>query len=71
MNRPTEDPRLTYAEALSRAADDLDDALGRVRAGEAAGRVTTVEAAAQRCALLERHLERLADLRREHSGDAR
>ncbi len=68
MNHPA-DPRSAYAEALSEAADDLDDALAAIRAETTAGRVTPAEAAAERAGLLERHLARLERLRAEHLGE--
>jgi hypothetical protein len=67
VNHPT-DPRVDYATALAQAADDLDDALACIRAETTAGRVTPAEAAAERAGLLERHLARLEQLRREHLG---
>jgi hypothetical protein len=69
MNSPT-DPRVTYAAALAAAADDLEDALAAIRAETTAGRVTPAEAAAERCGLLERHLEHLEQLRRVYLGCA-
>lgn len=67
MSGPAE-PRIAYCEALCEAADDLDDALAAIRAETTAGRVTPAEAAAERCGLLTRHLERLERLRAEHLG---
>ena len=61
-------PRSAYAEALSQAADDLEDALACIRAETTAGRVSPAEAAAERADLLQRHLARLEQLRREHLG---
>jgi hypothetical protein len=60
------DPRVAYAEELVRASDDLDDALQAIRAETAAGRITTVKAAAERTALLTKHLERCGRLRAAH-----
>ena len=57
-----------YFAAIRDAEDDVDDALGRIRAEEDAGRITPVEAAAERVGLLERHLERCRQLRAEHLG---
>jgi hypothetical protein len=58
----------TYFDAIRRAEEDVSEALGHVRAEEDAGRITTVEAAAERVGLLERHLERCRQLRAEHLG---
>jgi hypothetical protein len=63
VTMPDPDPRAAYAEALSLAANDLDDALAAIRAETTAGRVTPAEAAAERAGLLERHLARLAEIR--------
>jgi hypothetical protein len=63
------DPRVTYAEALAEAADDLDDALAAIRAETTAGRVTPAQAATERAGLLERHLERLRKLRADYLGE--
>jgi hypothetical protein len=52
-----------YFDAIREAEDDVADALGHIRAEEDAGRITTVEAAAERVGLLERHLERCRQLR--------
>ena len=70
MNDPTgtSDRHTTYYDAMRDADDALEDALGHVRAEEDAGRITTVEAAAERVGLLERHLERCRQLRAEHLG---
>lgn len=68
QNHPT-DPRVTYADALTQAADDLEDALAAIRAETTAGRVTPAAAATERAGLLERHLARLEQLRREYLGE--
>ncbi len=57
-----------YFDAIRQAEEDVSEALGHVRAEEDAGRMTTVEAAAERVGLLERHLERCRRLRAEHLG---
>jgi hypothetical protein len=67
MNHPTHDHR-GYYDALRDEEEALSEALGHIRAEEDAGRITTVEAAAERVGLLEQHLERLARLRAEHLG---
>ena len=58
----------TDFDAIRRAEEDVSEALGHIRAEEDAGRITTVEAAAERVGLLERHLERCRQLRAEHLG---
>jgi hypothetical protein len=58
----------SYFAAVGEAGDDLADALSHVRAEEDAGRIGPLEACAERVGLLERHLELLARLRREHLG---
>jgi hypothetical protein len=45
--------------------EQLDDALGHVRAEQDAGRITELEAAAERIGLLERHIAECQRLRRE------
>jgi hypothetical protein len=67
MNHPIPD-HSAYFAALGDEQDAFDDALAAIRAEQDAGRVTVAEAAAERAGLLERHLERLARLRREHLG---
>jgi hypothetical protein len=61
------DPRSACAEALARAADDLDDALSHIRAETTAGRVTPAEAAKERAGLLERHLRRISSIRADYA----
>jgi hypothetical protein len=65
---PPDDARSYAAEA---AAQDrfLDEKLAAIRAREAAGTITTREAADQRVAALEHHLEAVRALRAEHFGD--
>ncbi len=69
MNHPTHD-HSAYFTAVSQAGDDLDDALGHIRAEEDAGRIPSAEAAGERVDLLTRHIARLEQLRREHLGSA-
>ena len=64
----TPSPTSPYADALSRAAEDLDEALAAIRAESEAGRLTPAAAAAERAGLLERHLKHLEQLRAEHFG---
>jgi hypothetical protein len=52
-----------YYAAVHEEADAADDALIAIRAEETAGRITPRQAAAERAALLRRHLERLHNLR--------
>ena len=68
MNDRTDDPRSAYADALSQAADDLDDALAAIRAEQYKGRLAPAQAATERAGLLARHLARLEQLRAEHLG---
>jgi hypothetical protein len=71
-NVPTgsSDRHSAYYDAMRDADEALDDALTAVRAEEDAGRITPVDAAAERVGLLERHIEECRRLRREHLGDA-
>ena len=69
QNDPTRDP-VAYFAALDDEQTAFDDALAAIRAEAQAGRITVAEAAAERVGLLERHLARLADLRREHLGES-
>jgi hypothetical protein len=65
---PAEDPHTAYYDAVSQADESLDDALAAVRAEQDAGRIGVAEAACERVALLERHLQLLERLRAEHLG---
>jgi len=67
-NHPTTGPRSAYAQALSEADVDLDEALGHIRAEEDAHRLSPAAAVAERAGLLEHHLARLAQIRAEHLG---
>jgi hypothetical protein len=58
-----------YYAAVQAADDDVAEALQHVRAREDAHEITTLEAANERVRLLERHLERLRQLRTGHLGD--
>ncbi len=58
----------SYYEAMTSADQDLDEALAAVRAEQAEHHITPAEAAAERCGLLERHVELCRRLRREHLG---
>ena len=68
MQNPSTDERHSAYYAVSRADADLEAALGHVRAEEDAHRITTVEAAAERIGLLERHLELCQQARLDHLG---
>jgi hypothetical protein len=57
-----------YFEAMRDADEALDDGLAAIRAEEAENRITTVEAAVERCGLLERHISECRRLRGEHLG---
>lgn len=59
-----------YFDAMRAADEALDDALAAIRAEEDAGRITPVEAAAERVGLLERHIAEYRRLRREHLGES-
>lgn len=59
-----------YYAAMREADEALQDALAAIRAEEAAGRITPVEAASERVGLLERHLAEVQRLRRELLGEA-
>ena len=59
-----------YAEALTEAADNLEDNLAAIRAESSAGRLTPAAAATERAQLLEVHLKHLEQLRLEHLGGA-
>ena len=69
QNHPTHDP-VAYFAALGDEQEALDDALAAIRAEQQAGRITVAEAAAERAGLLERHLERLRQLRRQYLGES-
>jgi len=71
QNPSTDDRHSAYYDAVSRADADLDEALSHVRAEEDAGRINPVEAAAERCELLERHLELCQQARLDHLGGTR
>jgi hypothetical protein len=66
-NDPTRIER--YFAAVRDEQDAFDDALGHIRAEQAAGRLTAAQAAAEREGLLTAHLGRLAALRAEHLGE--
>ena len=68
QNPSTDDKHSAYYDAVSRADADLDEALSHVRAEEDAGRLTPAGAAAERCGLLERHLELCRQARLDHLG---
>ena len=55
-----------YYDAMRDADEALDDALAAVRAEEAEGHITPVEAAGERCELLQRHIDECRRLRAEH-----
>jgi hypothetical protein len=55
-----------YNQLVAEEAARLDGALAAIRADEAAGRLTTREAADNRVAVLEEHLIRLRLLRAEY-----
>lgn len=57
-----------YYQAVTASDEDLQHALDALCRREMAGQVTGAEAARERCALLEHHLERCQAARREHLG---
>jgi hypothetical protein len=57
-----------YFDAMREADEALDDALAAIRDEEAEGRITPVEAASERCQLLQRHIDECRRLRGEHLG---
>ena len=59
------DTHSAYFDAMRAADETLDGAMSQVRAQEDAHLLTPAEAAAERCALLERHLAECQRLRRE------
>jgi len=67
VNNPT-DRHDAYHQAMRDADEALDDALAAIRAEQDEHRLSPAEAAAERCELLERHLEECRRLRREHLG---
>lgn len=68
MNDPTGRACSAYLDAVRDADGALDDALGHVRAEEAAGRITAVQAEAERVELLGRYVADCGQLRRELLG---
>jgi hypothetical protein len=68
QNPSTDGKHSVYYDAVSRADADLDEALSHVRAEQDAGRITPAEAAAERCELLEHHLELCRQARLDHLG---
>ncbi len=56
-----------YAE-VRRLDEDIQDGLAAIRAEQDEGRISIAQAAAERVSLLQRHLDELARLRREHLG---
>jgi hypothetical protein len=57
-----------YYAAITAADEDLEGALSHIRAEQDAGRLGAAEGCAERLGLLERHLERCRQLRREYLG---
>ena len=58
-----------YFDQMRAADQALDDALAAVRAEQDAGRITDLEAAAERIQLLERHIAEYQRLREQHGGE--
>ncbi|MGH3847507.1 MAG: hypothetical protein ACRDS0_39750 [Pseudonocardiaceae bacterium] len=63
MCQPVSKP--SYFEAMKDLDEAVDDALAAIRAEEAEGRITAVQAAAERVSVLERHLAECRRLRME------
>ena len=63
-----DNPTNAYRAAMREADQLLDEALGHIRAEEAAGRITPREAADERVELLERHLAEVRRLRNDLLG---
>jgi hypothetical protein len=68
QNSPTHDIGAYFA-ALNDEQAAFDDALAAIRDEQDEGRITAVQAAAERTQLLEAHLERFKQLRAEHLGE--
>jgi hypothetical protein len=63
MHTPTEPP--TYGDLATALDHELDVKLAALRADLAAGHITVIEAATERCEVLELHLCKLIQLRRD------
>jgi hypothetical protein len=61
----------SYFDAMRDADEAVDDALAAIRAEEAEGRITPVQAATERVEVLERHLGECRRLRAELGGSPR
>jgi hypothetical protein len=69
MDKPTtRGDHSAYYEAITRADEDLEDALSHIRARQDDREISVAEACAERAELLERHLAECQRLRREHLG---
>jgi hypothetical protein len=66
MTSVADDPPTAYDEQPSVVAARLDGALQSIREDEQAKRLTARQAADNRVAVLEAHLAKLAELRREY-----
>lgn len=58
----------TYFEEMREADEILDEALGHIRAEEAAGNISAADAATERVGLLQRHIDECRRLRAEYFG---
>ena len=65
MHDHPRDQLAAYFDALRALDEALDEALGRVRTEQDAGRLSPVQAAAERVGLLENHLAETRRLRRD------
>lgn len=55
-----------YSTALRALSDRLDSELALLRQREHAAELSVVEAATERCRILQRHLDACRELRRQH-----
>jgi hypothetical protein len=59
-----------YTTALHALSERLDSELALLRQREHAAALSVVEAATERCRILQRHLDACQELRRQHLGGA-
>jgi hypothetical protein len=57
-----------YSTALRALSEQLDSELGLLRQREYARALSVVEAASERCRILQAHLDACRELRRQHLG---
>lgn len=61
-------PRTAYADQAALADAELDAALASIRRRTDLGAISIRQAADERCAALQAHIDRTAELRAEHFG---